>query len=417
MNQRNITSIDIGSSMIRCVVAEIGENNVVRILGVGNVHSDGLRRGAVVDVAVVSQAISEAVDAAELMSGIQIKSAVVSIGGSGVSVQETKGVVAVGRANNEVTEDDIDRVLKAAESIAVPTNKEIIHVLPRTYRLDDQKNIADPIGLKGVRLEVSALIVEAPISHIKNVSAAIERANVVIERFVVEPLAAAEAVLSKKQKELGVALVILGASTTSVAIFEDGELYHASIIPIGSDYITQDLAIGMRTSMEIAENVKISYGSASYNNVKPNGEIDLSVFDANEEGAVLHEHVIEIVTARLEEIFMLIREEFVSAGKDRLLPAGIVLTGGGSNLVDIVDYAKDSLQLPVHTGNVEGVVGIMDHVDDPSFTTSIGLIFWYINHEDSYHGDNKFGSVLGGASDKMSGIFSNIKSAFDRFLP
>ena len=417
MNQRNITSIDIGSSMIRCVVAEIGEDNVVRVLGVGNVHSDGLRRGAVADVALVSQAIAKAVDAAELMSGIQIKSAIVSIGGSGISAKEAKGVVAVGRANNEVTEDDIDRVLKAAKSVAIPTNKEIIHVIPRTYRLDDQKNISEPIGLKGVRLEVNALIVEAPVTHTKNIRAAMERANVVIERFVVEPLAAAEAVLTKKQKEIGVALVVLGASTTSVAIFEDGELCHASIIPIGSDYITQDLAIGLRTTMEVAENIKISYGSASYNNVKPNGEIDLSSFDSNEDGVVLHEHVIEIITARLEEIFMLIREEFVNAEKDRLLPAGIVLTGGGSNLVDIVDYAKESLQLPVHTGNIEGVVGIMDHVDDPSFVTSIGLIFWYLNNEDDYFSDNKFEAVLGGASDKVSSVFSNVKNFLDKFLP
>lgn len=417
MNQRNITSIDIGSSMIRCVVAEIGENNVVRILGVGNVHSEGLRRGAVADVSLVSQAIIKAVEAAELMSGIQIKSAIVSIGGSGISAKETKGVVAVGRANNEVTEDDIDRVLKAAESVAIPTNKEIIHVIPRTYRLDDQKNISEPIGLKGVRLEVSAIIVEAPTTHIKNIKAAMERANVAIERFVVEPLAAAEAVLAKKQKEIGVALVVLGASTTSVAIFEDGELCYASIIPIGSDYITQDLAIGLRTTMEVAESIKISYGSASHNIIKPNREIDLSSFDSNEDGSVLHEHVIEIITARLEEIFMLIREEFVNAEKDRLLPAGIVLTGGGSNLVDIVDYAKESLQLPVHTGNIEGVVGIMDHVDDPSFVTSIGLIFWYLNNEDSYFSDNRFEAVFGGASDKVSSVFSSVKGFLDKFLP
>ncbi len=417
MNQQSITSIDIGSSMIRCVIAERGEGDIIRILGVGNIPSEGLRRGAVVDVASVSQSITRAVDAAELMSGIQVKSAIVSIGGSGISIQETKGVVAVGRANSEVSEDDISRVLAAAQSIAIPTNKEIIHVMPRMYRLDDQENIADPIGLKGVRLEVSAHIVEAPMTHVKNINAAMERANVEVEEFVVEPLAASEAVISKKQKELGVALVTLGASTTSIAIFEEGELLHAAIIPVGADYITQDLAIGMRTSMEVAEKVKISYGSAKYNTIKRTDEIDLSNFDSHEEGAVLHDHVIEIIVARLEEIFTLIREEFASVGKDQLLPAGVVFVGGGSNLVHIVDYAKEVLQLPVHVGKVNGLMGIMDHVDDPSFATSIGLIMWRINYEDKYQGENKFGSMIGGVGDKMSGVFSGLKSAFDRFLP
>lgn len=417
MNQQSITSIDIGSSTVKCVIAERGENEVTRILGVGKIYSEGLRRGAVVDVVAVSKTISRAVDAAELMSGVQVKSAVVSIGGSGISIQETKGVVAVGRANSEVSEDDIARVISAAQSIAIPTNKEIIHVMPRAYRLDDQQNIADPIGLKGVRLEVNAHIVEAPISHVKNITAAMERANVAIEEFVIEPLAASEAVLSKRQKELGVALVTLGASTTSIAIFEDGELLHTAIIPVGADYITQDLAIGMRTSMEVAERVKISFGSAQYNNIKRTDEIDLSVFDPHDDGVVLHDHVIEIIVARLEEIFTLIREEFASVGKDQLLPAGVVFTGGGSNLVYIVDYAKDFLRLPVHIGKTDGLVGIMDHVDDPSFATSIGLIFWHINYEDKYNGENKFGSVIDNVGDKVSSVFSGIKSVFDRFLP
>jgi len=418
MRRQYITSIDLGTSAIRCVIAEYDDDEKIRILGVGSVPSEGLRRGAVVDGSAVSQSIRSALDKAILMSGVPVKSAIVGIGGCDISVQEAKGVVAVGRANNEVTEDDLNRAITAAQSVVVPNNKDIILVIPKNYRLDDQDNITDPIGLKGVRLEVNAQIIEASSTNIKNITSAMERAGVAVEKFVPEPLATAEAVLSKRQKELGVAVISLGASTTSLTVFEEGELLHTAVLPIGADFITHDLAIGMRTSIDVAEKVKISYGSAVYNTVRRNDEIDLSVFDSHEESSVLHDHVIEIIIARLDEIFKLVRDELKKIGKDGLLPAGVVLTGGGSNLVHITDYVKEYLQLPVQIGKVSGIFGIMDHVDDPSFSTSIGLIMWHINEDDKMvGGDFALSSMFGGVSEKVSGLASNVKDIFGKFLP
>ncbi len=418
MKQHTITGIDIGSSTVRCVIAHVdGESNALRIIGVGTAPTEGMRRGAVADIALVAQALNDAVEKAELMAGAHVKSAIVSIGGSGVTIQEVKGVVAIGRADGEVTDDDVMRAITAAQTFAVPTNQEIIHVVPKSFRLDDQENISNPVGLKGVRLEVQAHVIEAPGTHVKNITAVMDRANIAIEEFVIEPLAAAEAVLSAKQKELGVAVVVLGAHTTSVAIFEEGDLLHTAIIPVGSAFITNDLAIGMRTSIDVAEQVKLMYGSAEYGTVKRTDEIDLATFDPHEEGAVLHDHVIEIVLARLEEIFSLVREEFKRVEKDQLLPAGVVLTGGGANLVHTVHFAKEALQLPVHIGHVDGMLGVMDHVDDPSYSTVLGLLLWQETYGHQGASTQKWQTMFSGLFEGTVGVGKRLKELFQRFLP
>lgn len=419
MKNNIITSIDLGSSLVRCVIADVSdEDGQIRILGAGTVESAGMRRGAVVDIADAADVISAAVEKAEMMSMMQVKSAMVSIGGAGLTIESTKGVIAVGRADGEVTEDDVARVINAAQSIAVPANKEIIHVIPKSFRLDDQMDINDPVGLQGVRLEVDAVVVEAPGNHVKNLTHAMERADIAIEDFIIEPLAAAESVLTKKQKELGVVLINLGASTTSLAVFEEGELVYTAIVPIGSDFITNDIAIGLRTSIDTAERIKFEYGSAVFDSANQGGQIDLSQIDPREEGLIPHSHVIEIINARLEEIFDLVRKELQGIGKDQLLPAGAVLTGGGVNLPGVTEFAKRELKLPIQIGRPENLLGVMDKVDDPSYATVVGLILWAMDDMHYYGGGNKFssgilGAVSGGAKDSVK----SVGSWLGKFLP
>jgi len=416
MKQQIITSFDVGSSLTRCVIAKRAQvDDAVHILGVGVVSSEGMRRGCVVDIADAANAIAAAANAAEEMSGERISDAVVSVSGVGISIENVRGVIAVGKADGEVTDDDITRVIASAQSVAVPANKEIIHIIPHFYRLDDQKNIKDPIGLRGVRLEVEAVVISAPKNSVANLSSAMERADVVATDYVVESLAAAQAVLTKKQKELGVALVNLGASTTSIAVYEEGEIIHTAVIPVGADFITHDLAIGLRTSIDVAEKVKIAYGSALYGDIKRTDEINLHEIDDHEDGSVRHDHVIEIVVARLEEVFDLVRSELVEIEKDQLLPAGVVLTGGGANLVHVVDFSKDILQLPVQIGYADGLLGMMDHVDDPSLATAVGLIMWQDHYGDEH--DDGGSNLIDKTQSIVRSLFGSVRDFIGRFLP
>ncbi len=413
MKTNIITSIDLGSSTVRCVIADVSlEDGQVRVLGAGIVPASGMRRGAVVDINDAADTISAAVERAEQMSGERVKNAIVSIGGAGIVVKETQGVIAIGRADGEVNEDDVVRVIDAAQAISIPSNNEVIHVIPRSFRLDDQRDIKDPVGLRGVRLEVDAVIVEAPSNHVKNLTGAMDRADIAIDDFIIEPLAAAESTLTKKQKELGVVLVNLGASTTSVAVYEEGELIHTAVLPVGSDFITYDIAIGLRTEIDIAERVKFEFGSADIDSVDKKSMIDLSHIDEREKDLVYHTHVLEIIEARLDEIFDLVINELEKIGKDQLLPAGAVLTGGGAHLPHIIDFAKQKLRLPVSIGQPANLLGVVDHVDDSSYATVIGLLLWAL------HGSHASGPRFGqGTIGNIKKMTDKIRGTIGRFLP
>jgi cell division protein FtsA len=310
------------------------------------------------------------------MAGSQIRRAIFNIGGSDIGFQSSKGVIAIGRADGEVTEDDINRVISEAQIISLPMNREIVHVIPKKYRLDDQDNIKDPLGMKGVRLEVDALVIESASSHIKNISKCAYQANIEIDDLVLEPLASAKAVLNKKQKELGVVLINIGGGTTSLAVFEEGDLIHTAIIPVGAGHITNDIAIGLRTSIEVAEKIKLEYGSAISRDISKKEGIDLSQIDSSEEGIVSRHHVAEIIEARFDEIFSLVQKELKTIGKAGLLPSGAVLVGGGAKMTNASELAKEILGLPVQIGFPLGLGGILDKVDDPTFATVAGLILW-----------------------------------------
>lgn len=410
--------MDIGSSNIRTIIAQVfDQEEAPRIIGVGVASSSGMRRGSIIDIEGVSKSIEESMEKSERMAGLNIRKGTISISGTEIAFQNSKGVVAVGRADGEVTEDDINRVISEAQAIQIPLNKEIIHIIPRSYRLDDQENIKDPVGMTGVRLEADALVIEDSASHIKNLTKCAYQAGMEVEDMVLAPLAAAKSVLSKKQKELGVVLVDIGGGTTKIAVFEEGDLLHMAIIPIGASHITNDIAIGLRTSIETAEKVKLECGSALVREIGKKEEIDLSDIDSQEEGIVSRYHIAEIIEARLEEILTLVNKELKAIHKNGLLPAGVVLTGGGAKLPHIVEITKDILGLPAQVGFPSGFGGMLDKVDDPSFATVMGLIIWTNENNasprKSFYGMRMVGNISRGAG----GSINKIKGWLGKFLP
>lgn len=363
--------------MIRVVVGkQESELGTPSIIGVGEAVSAGIRRGVIVDIDEAVSSISEALEKAERMTGLTIDHAVVSVGGAQISSQESHGVIAVSRADGEITENDVVRVVDASQAISIPSNREILHVIPKNFTVDGQTGIKDPVGMSGIRLEVDTQIIQGSVPFIKNLTKCILQAGLEIDDLVLAPLAASQAVLSKKQKELGVALIDLGGGTTGLVVFEESDLVSATILPVGSMHITNDLAIGLRSSVETAEKVKLQYGQAEQREVKKDTDIDLSKIDKQEEGRVSLKHVAEIIEARLEETFDLINKELKRINKDGQLPAGAILTGGGAKLPGVVELAKKHLRLPVTVGLPGSVTTVIDRVDDPSFATAVGLVLW-----------------------------------------
>lgn len=417
MSKENIVvGIDIGTSNVRTVIAQsFSDVEIPRIIGVGVIPSSGIRRGSISDVEEVVKNINESVEKAERMAGLTVKSANINIGGTEISFQESKGVVAVGRADGEVTEDDLERVITEAQNVALPLNKEIIYVIPKNYRLDDQENIKDPLGMRGVRLEMNSLLIECSSIQVKNLTKCIHQSGIDISDIILESLAASTAVLSKKQKELGVILINIGGGTTSIAVFEDGDLIHTSVLPVGAGHITNDIAIGLRTSIEVAEKVKLEFGSAIPEEISKKEEIDLSEVDSRETGSVSRQHIAEIIEARLEEIFGMINKELKAINKAGLLPAGAVITGGGANLPQIVDLAKNSLGLPAQIGFPINLGGMMNKVDDPSFSTVIGLIIW--NGAEGINSQKGSKGVLGEISNTTEETVKKMKKWVEKFLP
>lgn len=413
-----ITGIDIGSTNIRTVIAQlVSPEEHPRIIGVGLIPSTGVRKGVIVDLEETIKAINDSVEQAERTAGVSVDRALVSVGGNHISCQYSKGVIAVGRADGEVTDDDIDRVINAAQAISIPPNKEIIHIVPKDYSLDDQKNIKDPLGMSGVRLEVDAMIIEGSTPYMKNLNKCVEQAGIAVDSFVLSSLAAAKATLSKRQKELGVVLLDIGGGTTSLIVFEEDELLHTAVIPVGGNHITNDIAIGLRTSIDVAEKVKLEFGSAHPKEINKKEDINLAELDDHEEGIVSRYHVAEIIEARLEEIFLMVNKELKSIGKDRLLPAGVVLTGGSSKLPGAVDLAKDILGLPAQTGFPNPLGGLVDKVDDPSFVTSVGLILWGLESLEQKRSFTPKNKLIGHMPGNMGNTMTNLKHWFGKFLP
>lgn len=384
MGQNDIISgIDIGSTTIRVVVGQKNrEDGRLNIIGAAENPAEGVNKGLITSIEDAVSSISGALEKAERMTGIPIEHAYVGINGAHLISQHSHGVVAVSKADGEIQEDDVDRVVEAAQTVATPPNYEILHVIPLHFTVDDQKNIKDPVGMTGLKLEVDCQIILGLTSNIKNLTKCVYRTSVDIDDLVLGVLATAEAVLSKRQKELGVALLCIGGSTTNVVVYEEGDVIHHRVLPVGSGHITNDIAIGFRTSVDIAEKIKMEFGSANPEDISKREVIDLHKIDSSEEGTIPRKEVAEYIEARLEEIFRLVQKELKAIGRAGLLPSGIVLTGGGARLPGIIEAAKKEFRLPAAIGFPREVVSAIDRVNDPTFTTAIGLVLW------GYSGDN-----------------------------
>ncbi|TXH07348.1 MAG: cell division protein FtsA [Candidatus Moraniibacteriota bacterium] len=413
--------LDIGSATIRAVVAELPyDDGPLKVIGVGTAPSVGIRRGIVVQPEEVAKSINAALEAAERMAGTAVDAVACSVSGADLFASSAIGVIAVGKADGEVTEDDLSRIIEETQARTVlGPNKEILHVVPQHYRLDDQGGIKDPVGLRGVRLELSSLVIGTGSNHLKNLIRSLELSGISARHFIAEPLASAEAILSAKQKELGVVIVNIGANTTSLAIFEDGDLLHLAVLPVGGSHITSDIAIGLRTSIDVAEAVKLQYGHAIPSEISKKESIPLSEFDSQENDEISRHHVSEIIEARLEEIFHYVNLELKSINREALLPAGVVLTGGGVLVPGAVELAKRTLRLPAQIGYPKPLGGILDHVDGPASATVVGLLL--LSAEENDMNDRfSFGAasqLLNKLPGDWSSTFSRAKGVFRRFLP
>jgi cell division protein FtsA len=384
MKEDIIAGLDIGSTAVRMVVGQkvsTHEGEKLQIIGAVSAPSQGISKGSVNSIEDATSSISACLEKAERLVGVQIEKIWASINDPHIKCERSKGVVAVAKSDGEITDEDVERAIGAAKALSVPPNYEIIHVIPVKYTVDNQTDIKDPIGMTGVRLEVETMIIQGMSSQIKNLTKAIFRTGLDIEDLVLSPLAAAEAVLNSKQKELGVAVVNIGASTTSLAVFEEGELLHTAIIPIGSEHITSDIAIGLRCPINLAERIKKEFGSADPEKFNKKEDIDISEIAREEEvgdemATVSPRYVAEIINARVEEIFNKVNNEFKKIERSGMLPAGVILIGGGTKLGDLVDVAKEQLRLPVSIGKSRNLDTMIDKVNDPRFLTALGLVVW-----------------------------------------
>lgn len=408
-----IVGLDVGTSKVRTVVASIKtkEEAKPRIIGIGESVSFGMRKGMVVDIEEMTKSIRKSIEQAEKMIGEPIEKVHVAVGGSHIKARNSKGVAAVSRAdNNEFTENDIVRAITNASAISIGPNKEVLDIIPQEFNIDGQGGIQDPRGMNGVRLEVDTLIIEGQAQYLKNLRKCLTLNRVEIESLVLDVLAASDAVLSKKHKELGVLVLDLGAGTTGMSVYEEGKLLDVQILPVGSAHITNDIAIGLQTSPEIAEYIKITYGTCLPEEIGKKDAIDLSKIDETEEGFASRKEMAKIIQARIDEIFDLVNRELRRIGKERKLPSGVILVGGGAKISGIIDLAKDKLKLNVQIGYPQNIDGLVDKVDDPSFATAVGLIHRALEIREK-GGEGK-GMLL-----SRHGIFSKIIKIFRKFLP
>jgi cell division protein FtsA len=373
-----ITGLDIGSTTIRIAVGQVNpHDHKIHVLGAAEHPAEGVSKGAVTSIEDAVSSISGVLEKVERMTGVPVERAYVGINGSHITSQESHGVIAVSKADGEIREEDVERVIEAAQAVATPPNYEILHVIPRSFTVDNQKGIKDPIGMSGIRLEVDAQIIQGLSAQIKNLTKCIYRTGIDIDDVVLGVLASAEAVLTKKQKDLGVALLNIGGATTSLLVFEEGDVLHTAILPVGASHVTNDIAIGLRTSIDLAEKVKIEFGSALPEEINKREDINLADIDSREEGVVSRKHVAEIIEARCEEIFKMADKELQKIDRSGLLPAGVVLTGGGAKLSGLIEIAKREFKLPASLGfPLDLGPTAVDKVNDSNFSTAIGLLYW-----------------------------------------
>jgi cell division protein FtsA len=402
--ERLITSLDIGSAKISTIIASVLDDRL-SVIGVCSVPSAGIRKGVVVDIDAAVTAISKSLEAAERMAGCSVSQVLASVGGSHIESQNSHGVVAVSRANAEIEAVDVARVTDAAQAVSLPSNREIIHVIPRDFIVDSQDGIRDPVGMSGVRLEVETNIISGSATAMRNLAKCVEQVGVSVSDFVYCGIAAAESVLTDTEKELGTILVDIGGGTTSLCLFTEGAPAYSAVIPMGGQNITNDLAIGLGTSLENAERVKLKLGES------PREELEINVKELSlESGDTIPKKLLmDIVRYRTQEIFSVVALEIKKAGFVGRLPAGMVICGGAARTFEIEQMAKSALRMPVRVGSPRGASGLIDEIVGPAFASGVGAILYGRRLDTSRSSQDTKG--------KMFNVFEKATSWFKSFLP
>jgi cell division protein FtsA len=408
-----VVGIDVGTTKVCTLVGRVEDEGAIRILGVGIEPSDGIRKGVIVDLGAASKAITRSVEQAQQTSGLEITSALVSLAGAHVSSINSRG--AVGITAGVVDEYDVMRALDQARAIAIPHDREIIHVIQRGFVVDGQDGVRTPIGMHGYRLEVEAHIITAAAATVENLRQCVGAAGVEVQQFVLNPLASAEVVLTENEREMGVAVCDIGGGTTDLAIYVDGDVWHTMVLAVGGSHVTSDIAHGLRLAVPQAEEVKIQQGYAVRSEIGPEEYFSIRPFGEDNAVQINRQDLAHIIEARVEEIFRLILQEIKRSGYDGLLPAGMVLTGGTSALPGIRRVASEVLGLPVRTAQPENMVGLVDKLQSPSYSTSVGLLQWALTMH--AHDLGQVGGKRHRPKGEKSIDLSAIKSWLNRLLP
>jgi len=403
---RHYVGLDIGTTKISAIIAEKEKSGEVKIVGVGVAPSEGLRRGVVVNLERTVASITAAVEEAERMAGVEISGVFAGIAGDHIRSINSRGVIAVSSRDNEISPADVDRVIEAAKAVAIPMDREIIHVIPQGYIVDDQDGVKDPVGMSGVRLEAEIHIITGAVTSARNICKSIQRSGMKVRDLVLEPLASAQAVLGPDEKDMGVVLLDIGGGTTDVAVFFEGSIRHTCIVPLGGANITSDIAIGLRTPIDRAEEIKIQHGCALTTMVEASQQFTVPGVGGRGDKSISRHTLASIIEPRLEEIFQLANREVKKNHYADLLGAGVVLTGGSCLMEGAVELAEQVFQMPVRRGVPTGLTGLAENVRDPRHSTGVGLILHGLSVESS-NGDGP--SEDGKAPlDRLMGLFKGL---------
>jgi len=401
-----IVGLDIGTSKVCAVVGEMTERGM-EIIGVGSHPSQGLRKGVVINIESTVDSIKKAVEEAELMAGCEINSVFTGIAGGHIKGFNSHGIVAV--KNKEVTQRDVDRVIDAAKAVAIPMDREVLHILPQEYLIDDQDGIKEPLGMSGVRLEAKVHIVTGAVTSAQNIIKCCNRTGLNVVDMALEPLASAEAVLTPEERELGVALVDMGGGTTDIALFHDGAVKHTAVLAIGGNHLTSDIAAGLRTPIGEAEPIKQRYGYARTSMVTKDERVEVPSVGGRNSRTISRQILCEIIEPRLEEIFQLIRREIAKSGYEGSLASGVVMTGGSTLLPGMIEMAEQLFSMPVRLGVPTHVGGLVDVVSSPIYATGVGLVLYGMKRQEKnffrIREDNLFGKVKNRMVDWFSEFF------------
>ena len=403
MKNRTVAAIDVGTTKVCTVVADLNEAGTPRIVGVGIAPSVGLHKGLVVNINEARESIKESVRKAEQSSNYKVESAYVGVTGRHVTSLNNRGVVAITRNDRVVRTDDLRRVLSSAQSVKIPSDRKLLHVIPRSYAVDGQAHVKNPIGMHGFRLDVETHVITAAVTSVQNLVKCIRSIGIDIEDLVLEPLASSEAILTPDEKEVGVILADIGGGTTDIAVFKEGSIWHTSILPVAGYQLTRDVSIGLGLPFDVAEEMKKRYGSVMP--VYESKTEDTTAISQDGHG-VSYQDLCDIIRARIEEIMKLILLELPNSEYETLVPAGLVLTGGSSNLAGIATLGREVLQLPVRVGAPSNMEGISDALCDPAYATSVGLLAWGVNHERSQSWTRwSFGSAVRRLAFRLKKLF------------